>query len=69
MLDFDEQSLIEKCKIHCEEFLKKEQRSLVTFTGDSSLMYIPDSKLQRFILDSYNGILYLPLESFLDKNR
>lgn len=67
MLDFDEQSLIEKCKIHCEEFLKKEQRSLVTFTGDSSLMYIPDSKLQRFILDSYNGILYLPLESFLDK--
>ncbi|NFE17807.1 VWA domain-containing protein [Clostridium botulinum] len=67
MFDFDEQTLIEESKKHCEEFLQKEQRSLATFTGDSSLMYIPDSKLQRFILDSSKGILYLPLESFLDR--
>ncbi len=46
---------------------KKEQRSLATFTGDSNLMYIPDSKLQRFILDSSKGVLYLPLETFLDR--
>ncbi|EPN2033875.1 vWA domain-containing protein [Clostridium botulinum] len=67
MFDFDEQTLIEESKKHCEEFLQKEQRSLATFTGDSSLMYIPDSKLQRFILDSSKGVLYLPLESFLDR--
>jgi hypothetical protein len=67
MFDFDEQALIEESKKHCEEFLQKEQRSLVTFTGDSSLMYIPDSKLQRFLLDPSKGILYLPLESFLDR--
>ncbi|EPY6466455.1 vWA domain-containing protein [Clostridium sporogenes] len=67
MFDYDEETLIEESKKHCQEFLKKEQRSLATFTGDSSLMYIPDSELQRFILDSSKGILYLPLESFLDR--
>jgi hypothetical protein len=67
MFDFDEQTLIEESKKHCEEFLQKEQRSLATFTGDSGLMYIPDSKLQRFILNPSKGALYLPLESFLDR--
>lgn len=67
MFDFDEQTLIEESKKHCEEFLQKEQRSLATFTGDPGLMYIPDSKLERFLLDSSKGVLYLPLESFLDK--
>ena len=67
MFDFDEQTLIEESKKHCQEFLQKEQRSLATFTGDSSLMYIPDSKLQRFLLDPSKGVLYLPLESFLDR--
>ncbi|WP_315118332.1 VWA domain-containing protein [uncultured Clostridium sp.] len=67
MFDFDEETLIEEAKKHCEEFLQKEQRSLATFTGDSSLMYIPDSKLQRFLLDPSKGVLYLPLESFLDR--
>ncbi|MGF7056892.1 vWA domain-containing protein [Brassicibacter mesophilus] len=66
IFDFDEQTLIEESKKHCDEFLQKEQRSLATFTGDSSLMYIPNSKLQRFLLDPSKGVLYLPLESFLD---
>lgn len=67
MFELDEQALIEESKKHCEEFLQKEQRSLATFTGDSGLMYIPDSKLQRFLLDPSKGVLYLPLESFLDR--
>lgn len=67
IFDFDEQTLIEESKKHCEKFLQREQRSLATFTGDSSLMYIPDSKLQRFLLDPSTGVLYLPLESFLDR--
>jgi hypothetical protein len=67
MFEYDEQALIEEAKKHCEEFLQKEQRSLATFTGDSSLRYLPASKLQRFLLDPSKGILYLPLESFLDR--
>ncbi|WIV13710.1 vWA domain-containing protein [Proteiniborus sp. MB09-C3] len=67
MFDFDEQALVEESKKHCEEFLQKEKRSLATFTVDSSLLYIPDSKLQRFLLDPSKGVLYLPLESFLDR--
>lgn len=68
MFDLNEQTLIEESKAYCEEFLQREQRSLATFTGDSSLMYIPDSKLERFLLDPSKGILYLPLESFLDRD-
>lgn len=67
MFNFDKQTLIEESKKHCEEFLQKEQRSLATFTGDSSLMYIPDSKLQGFLLNPSKGVLYLPLENFLDR--
>jgi len=66
-MDDFEQKLIEESKRHCEEFLQREQRSLVTFTGDSGLMYIPDPKLQRFVLDPSKGVLYLPLESFLER--
>lgn len=65
---FDEQALIEESKKHCEKFLQKQQRSLATFTKDSSLIYIPDEKLERFRLDSHKGILYLPLASFLDRD-
>lgn len=67
MFDFDEKTLIEESKRHLEEFLQKEQRSLATFTGDSSLMYIPDPRLSRFILNPSKGVLYLPLQSFLDE--
>ncbi|SHK50147.1 von Willebrand factor type A domain-containing protein [Hathewaya proteolytica DSM 3090] len=62
-----EKVLIEESKNHCEEFLQREQRSLATFTGDPSLMYVPNAKLQRFLLEPSKGILHLPLESFLDK--
>ncbi|MPM29967.1 hypothetical protein SDC9_76509 [bioreactor metagenome] len=65
MFDFDEQTLIEESKNHCEEFLQREQRSLATFTGDTGLIYIPDPKLERFLLDPSKGVLYLPLQSFL----
>lgn len=65
---FDEESLIEEAKKHCENFLQKEQRSLATFTRDFSLIYMPEEKLERFIFNPSNGILYLPLASFLNKN-
>lgn len=65
---FGEEGLIEEAKKHCEEFLQREQRSLATFTRDSSLIYMPEEKLERFVLNSSNGVLYLPLASFLNKN-
>ncbi len=65
---FDEEGLIEEAKKHCEEFIRKEQRSLATFTRDSSLIYMPEEKLKRFVFNPSNGTLYLPLASFLNKN-
>ncbi|MBB6631877.1 vWA domain-containing protein [Clostridium algidicarnis] len=67
MFEIDEKTLIEEAKKHYEEFLQKEQRSLATFTGDSSLIYIPDPKLERFVFNPSKGVLYLPLENFLDE--
>ncbi|MDD2493725.1 MAG: hypothetical protein PHE29_00870 [Tissierellia bacterium] len=67
MYDLDEQTLIEESKKHCDVFLQKEQRSLATFTGDLGLMYIPDPKLERFLLDPSKGVVYLPLQRFLDE--
>ena len=67
MFEWDEQSLIEEAQRHCEEFLQKEQRALATFTGDPSLLYLPDAKLQRFRLEPAKGVLYLPLQSFLER--
>jgi hypothetical protein len=66
--NYDEQKLIEESTKHVESFLQREQRSLVTFTGDFSLMYIPDPKLERFLLNPSKGILYLPLAAFLDRD-
>lgn len=65
---FNEENLTEEAKKHCEEFLQKEQRSLATFTRDSSLIYMPEEKLERFVFNPSNGVLYLPLASFLNKN-
>nr|WP_312503897.1 VWA domain-containing protein [Lacrimispora sp.] len=65
---YDEQKLIEESIKHVESFLQREQRTLATFTGDSSLMYMPDPKLERFLLNPSKGILYLPLAVFLDRD-
>jgi len=67
MFNENEEAIIEKSKTHLEEFLKKEKRSLLTFTGDPNLMYIADSELEKFKLSPAEGILYLPLANFLDK--
>ncbi len=68
MPNYDEQKLIEESTKHVEFFLQREQRTLATFTGDSSLMYMPDPKLERFLLNPSKGILYLPLAAFLDRD-
>lgn len=40
----------------------------MTFTGDSSLRYIPDAELEKFVFSPSEGVLYLPLERFLVDN-
>lgn len=64
----DEEKLIEEAREHFEEFLQKELRSLASFTGDSSLNYIPDANLKGFVLKPKEAILYLPLAQFLNRD-
>lgn len=68
MSQFDEKILIEESKKNFEEFLKKEKRSLVTFTKDSNLIYMPNSNIDKFILNPKKGVLNIPLTSFLDRD-
>lgn len=49
----------------CEAFLKREERNLVTFTGDCSLSYRPAKEGKHFLLKPAERTLYLPLQSFL----
>lgn len=66
VFDIDEEQLIAISKKNCELFLKEEQRSLATFTGDSNLQYLPEIARKTFKLDVSQGIVYLPLEAFLE---
>lgn len=66
-MKYDEERLIEEAKINLENFLKREKRSLATFTNDSNLIYISDDKLERFCLNPSKKVFYLPLESFVDE--
>lgn len=68
MSQFDEKILIEESKKNFEEFLKREKRSLVTFTKDSNLIYMPQSNIDRFILNPKKKVLNIPLSSFLDRD-
>lgn len=62
----DEEKLIEVSKKNLEEFLDKEARALASYTLDSSLMYLAEAKLEKFVFNASKGILYLPLASFLE---
>ncbi|RVU54018.1 vWA domain-containing protein [Anaerosphaera multitolerans] len=67
MFEIDEKTLIEESKKHFEEFLLREKRSLSTFTGDSNLEYVADECLEKFVFKPAQGILFLPLASFLER--
>ena len=64
----DEKILIQEGQEYFEEFMKKETRSLVTFTRDSNLNYISDANLKRFLLRPSKATLYIPLAEFLNRN-
>lgn len=68
MFELNEQVLIEESEKNFEDFIKREKRNLVTFTGDSNLIYLPDAKLEKFKLDPKKKILYLPLQTFLERD-
>lgn len=65
-MELDQKALIEKSKTNLEDFLQRESRSLVTFTGDPELEYIPEPEGEKFRLEPREGALYLPLASFLE---
>jgi len=52
----------------CEEFLKREERNLVTFTGDGTLSYIPSKNAERFSLKPREAALHLPVISFTERS-
>lgn len=68
MNDFDENILKEQSKENFKDFLEKEKRSLITYTKDSNLMYIPDEKIEKFHMVPQKQSLYLPLSLFLEKD-
>lgn len=51
----------------CEAFLRREERNLVTFTGDCCLSCRPSKEGKRFLLKPMERVLYLPMQSFLEK--
>lgn len=68
MNDFDEKILKKQSKDNFKDFLEKEKRSLITYTKDSNLMYIPDEKIEKFHMVPQKQSLYLPLSLFLEKD-
>ncbi|NLI89290.1 MAG: VWA domain-containing protein [Epulopiscium sp.] len=64
----DETILIQEAQEYFDEFIKKETRSLATFTGDSNLNYIPDVNIKGFLLRPSKSTLYIPLAEFLNRN-
>lgn len=64
----DEKKLREISKENLISFLNKNKETLVTFTREGGLRYIPLETLEKFVFNPSEGILYLPLASFLDRD-
>lgn len=67
MFKLDEKTLKKESKKNFDEFINRQRRSLITYTRDSTLMYISDEKRENFYLNPKKKTLYLPLSSFLDR--
>lgn len=73
MFGIDKKSLDKnKLKKEAEEnfkiFLDKQKQSLSTFTREPSLRYIGSVNLEKFSFKPKEGVLYVPLATFLDED-
>lgn len=65
MIKFNETKLIDQSKKNFKSFLNRQKRSLITYTNNPNLEYIPDENLKKFKLDPINNKFYIPLSYFL----
>ncbi|MGO3733260.1 MAG: vWA domain-containing protein [Vagococcus sp.] len=68
MAEKSDEDWINYAKKSCEAFLVKEQPHLVTFTRDANLRYLADDTSRRIKVSPKEGIVYLPIERFLEDN-
>ncbi|NLV86579.1 MAG: VWA domain-containing protein [Clostridiales bacterium] len=59
-----DENKLDRAALRCEDFLKREERNLITFTGDSGLSYRTAKEGKRFLLKPLERTMFLPLESF-----
>lgn len=64
----DEEKLKKEAEKNLNIFLEKHMQSLTTFTREPSLRYIASESLEKFSLKPKEGVLYLPLSTFLESN-
>lgn len=64
----DEEKLKKEVEKNLNIFLEKHMQSLTTFTREPSLRYIASKSLEKFSLKPKEGVLYLPLSTFLESN-
>ncbi|WP_055078342.1 vWA domain-containing protein [Lagierella massiliensis] len=65
---FDENILKEEAQKNLKMFLDRQKESLSTFTRDPSIRYIGSKSLEKFLFKPKEGVLYLPLSTFLESN-
>ena len=51
-------------KNNIENFIKREGRALATYTLDSSIKYVADENVQKFVFAPKKSTVYLPLTAF-----
>lgn len=64
----DEKKLKKEAEENLKKFLDKQKKSLSTFTRDPSLRYIGLEHLEKFSFKSKEGVLYMPLSTFLEED-
>lgn len=66
MINLSHEKLIDESKRNLNIFLKEEKKSLITFTNDSKLVYLPKEDIDYFRLDVKAKTMYVPVSRFLD---
>lgn len=64
----DEKKLKKDAEENLKNFLEKEKKSLSTFTREPSLRYIGSEHLEKFSFKPKEGVLYMPLATFLEED-
>lgn len=64
----DENKLKKEAEENLKNFLERHKQSLTTFTREPNLRYIASDHLEKFSLKPKEGVLYMPLATFLNED-